>query len=180
MGISNYVFTSDTEKLRRHLNSERAVLSKRPVELDSDNVRGEDIYSAFVAQHKADAYLLYHVTSPFVATYYFEQAIQALEDGHDSAYSVLEHKTFACYKDTALNWSAPKLPRTQDLEPVYTMTSGFFAFTRETFVRWGSRIGKNPKMIVVDQKAAIDIDYQEDFLLATALLNVPIALKEQL
>lgn len=173
------MFTSQVEKLRPYLRSDRAVLCPRSADLDRDDVRGEDIYSAFIQTHPAEAYILYHVTSPFMATWYFEKAIEALESGYDSAFSVQEHRTFAQYKDSAINWSMPKLPRTQDLDPVYTMTSGFFAFTGHVWEKYKCRIGEKPKMIAVDQKAAIDIDYQEDFLMAEALRDVRIPLKEQ-
>jgi len=178
LGISNYVYTSEPNKLKPYLEETHAKTSLRSSVLDGDEIKGRDIYDAFVREHPADAYLLYHVTSPFVHTWYYEKALHALSSGYDSAFSVQEHRTFAHWNGKALNYSTP-LPRTQDLEPVYTMTSGFFAFTRDVWEKFKCRIGIKPKMVIVDAKAAVDIDYQEDFIMATALLNVPVQLKEQ-
>lgn len=178
LGIRNFIYTSQPEKLKPYLDSGHVELAMRSISLDADDVKGHDIYDAFVNEHPADVYILYHVTSPFVHTWYFETALQAIEAGYDSAFSVQEHRTFAHWNGKALNYFTP-LPRTQDLKPVYTMTSGFFVFTRQVWEKFHCRIGVKHKKVIVDQKAAIDIDYQEDFLIATALLNTPVALKEQ-
>lgn len=58
------------------------------------------------------------------------------------------------------------MPRTQDLEPVWIETSGFFIFKKEIFMEHGRRIGFQTYIQEVSEKEAIDIDTKQDYDLA--------------
>lgn len=169
--VDNYIWCSKPSIVKSVI-SQKVRFLRRPKSLDEDNVLGEDIYRSFVSRVEADAYLLYHVTSPLMKPKFIREAIDAVvKKGYDSAFSVYPVQTFCWYKGRPVNFEAGKLPRTQDLEPVYRLTSGFFLFTREVLMQGGSRIGHNPKEIVVDEASAIDIDYFEDLQQARALIG---------
>jgi len=169
--VDNYIWCSKPSIVKSVI-SDKVRLMRRPKTLDEDNVLGEDIYRSFVSRVEADAYLLYHVTSPLMKLKYLREAVDAVtQKGYDSAFSVFPVQTFCWYKDRPVNFHPGKLPRTQDLEPVYRLTSGFFLFTREVILQGGSRIGQRPKAIEVDQASAIDIDYFEDLQQARALIG---------
>ena len=165
LGIPNYVYCSDDGIIDHIKDIPGAQFLRRPPELDSDNILGEDIYRAFAEAVEADVYLLYHVTSPLMHPKYYNRGVNAVtQEGHDSAFSVAEVKTFCLYRGQALNFRpGTNLPKTQDLEPVLQLTSGFFVYTREVLMKLGCRIGNNPLPIVVDDEAAIDIDYRLDY-----------------
>lgn len=169
--VDNYIWCSNQSVLK-YVVSDQVRFLKRPKSLDEDDVLGEDIYRSFVSRVEADAYVLYHVTSPLMKPKFLREAVAAVvKQGYDSAFSVYPVQTFCWYKNRPINFDAGKLPRTQDLEPVYRLTSGFFVFTRETLMQGGSRIGQKPKAIVVDQASAVDIDYFEDLQQARQLIG---------
>lgn len=137
---------------------------RRPERLDRDEVKGAQIYRAFLEQVDADVYVLAHTTSPFLRAESVHEGLRAiLQDGCDSAFTAQRFQTFAWYKGRPLNYDLTDVPRTQDMEPVWVETSGFYMFRREVFAESGRRIGKKPHVVEVDSLEAVDIDEPEDF-----------------
>ncbi len=53
--------------------------------------------------------------------------------------------------------------RTQDLEPVYVETSGFYVYSRDEIMERARRIGDNPLIVEITAAEAIDIDWPADY-----------------
>ena len=144
---------------------------QRDERLDSNTTLGEEIYDAFTSEVDADIYILAHATSPFIRTATIADAVARVESGeYDSAFSAERVQTFAWWDGKPLNYSLDRVPRTQDLEPVYVETSAFFVFEREVWRNKRRRIGERPYMAVTDRIESMDIDNPDDFLLAEAIV----------
>lgn len=166
-----YVFCSD-EKVKNYCTGKVQFL-KRDTALDGDEVLGIDIYQSFVSKIDSDIYILAHATSPFTKAESLETCIQKIKfQGYDSAFSALEHRTFAWYKGEPLNYAPENVIRTQDIEPVYIETSGFYMFKKQTLIRDGRRIGYHPYIHIVDNIEGIDIDYPEDLKFAEKVISI--------
>lgn len=164
-----YVYCSNPE-IACHL-PEGVRFLRRSEALDSDSTLGADIYDAFTREVDADIYVLAHATSPFIRSATIDNAIACVESGrYDSAFSAECLRTFAWYEGHTLNYSPERVPRTQDLEPVYVETSAFFVFRREVWRDTHRRIGSRPYMAVTDRIESMDIDYPDDFTLAEAIV----------
>ena len=146
---------------------------KRNVNLDDDNVKGQQIYDAFINTIDADIYVLAHTTSPFISSRTIENALNHVVSGeNDSALSVQRKQTFVWYKGKTLNYSLDNIPRTQDIEPVFVETSGFYIFTKQLWLNKRQRIGNKPFFAEVDNIEGVDIDNPDDFDFAEKLLNL--------
>ena len=144
---------------------------QRDERLDSNTTLGEEIYDAFTSEVDADIYILAHATSPFIRTATIADAVARVESGeYDSAFSAERVQTFAWWDGKPLNYSLDRIPRTQDLEPVYVETSAFFVFEREVWRSKRRRIGERPYVAVTDRIESMDIDNPDDFLLAEAIV----------
>ena len=163
-----YVYCSDPD-IARHLPDGVKFLRRDPA-LDSDSTLGEEIYDAFTREVDADIYVLAHATSPFIRRATVDDAVARVGSGeYDSAFSAERIQTFAWYEGRTLNYSPERVPRTQDLEPVFVETSAFFVFRREVWRDMRRRIGLRPYMAVTDRIESMDIDYPDDFRLAEAI-----------
>lgn len=163
-----YVFCSD-ETIKDYIPQGIKFL-KRDSYLDGDLIKGYDIYKSFTDMVEADVYILAHTTSPFLKSSTIENALSnILKNGYDSSFSAQKIQTFAWYKGKTINYDLENIPRTQDIEPIYIETSGFFMFEKEIFKRYKRRIGFNPYIQVVDTIEAIDIDTKEDYDFACTL-----------
>jgi len=146
---------------------EGIIYKKRDASLDRNETKGLEIIDSFVNEVDADIYILAHATQPFTKASSIIEAVEKVKSGeYDSAFSTSTIQTYCWYQGKPLNYDMQDIARTQDLEPVYVETSGFFIFTREVFKQYHQRIGKKPYMCVVDTFEAIDIDTPMDFAYA--------------
>lgn len=144
---------------------------QRDERLDQNTTLGAEIYDAFTREVEADIYILAHATSPFIRSATIANAVAQVESGeYDSAFSAERVQTFAWWQDRPLNYSLERVPRTQDLEPVYVETSAFFVFREDVWREKHRRIGERAYMAVTDRIESMDIDNPDDFLLAEAIV----------
>lgn len=145
---------------------------QRSEQLDADSTKMNEILLSFAQEVPADVYVLSHATAPFVTAESIEKGVEAvLTQGYDSAFSVKKLQDFLWMQGKPLNYSLECIPRTQDLEPLYEETSGFYIFKREVIKTLNRRIGDNPYMVEVSEIESIDIDELSDFIIADAIYN---------
>ncbi len=168
---SVYCYTSQRQILQ--LLPKGVKLLPRPSRLDQDHVSGNQLFDYAIS--KLDSYdilVLCHPTGPYISAGSILSGINSIiNDNHDSALSVERHASYAWLNNSPLNYTPSQMKQTQDLEPVYTETSGFYIFTKESYKINKSRIGLNPCFIEVSQREAVDIDNPSDFVYAEHLLG---------
>lgn len=165
-----YVFCSD-ERIMDYLPKGVKFLQREQY-LDGDEVKGFGIYDSFINKVDSDLYILAHTTSPFIKAESIQSALlKVLNNENDSALSVQKKQTFIWYKGHPLNYQLNNIPRTQDIEPIYIETSGFFIFQKEIFLKHRRRIGFRPYFQEVNDMEAIDIDTKEDYEFALKLVD---------
>lgn len=165
-----YVYCSD-ETIQDYIPKETMFL-KRDKKLDEDLVKGFEIYQSFIDQVDADIYILAHTTSPFIKVETIESALtKILNEHYDSAFSAQKVQTFAWYNGEPINYDLNDVPRTQDMEPIFIETSGFFMFEKEIFTKHHRRIGFTPFIQEVNSIEAVDIDTREDYEFALRLIE---------
>lgn len=163
-----YVYCSD-KTVEQYL-PQNVIVQERPAYLDGDLVKGSEIYDSFIKKIDADIYILAHTTSPFMGTHTIESALTHVLTGeYDSAFSAKRIQTFAWYQGQPINYMLTDVPRTQDLEPIWVETSGFFIFKKELFTKYHRRIGFHPYIQEVSDREAIDIDEKQDYDFACIL-----------
>ena len=166
------VFVYCSDPTVKNYVSEKSVFLKRDPYLDQDQIKGKDIYDAFVQEVDADIYVLVHTTSPFTKATTVEAALNKVLSGqYDSAFSAQRIQTFAWYQDTPINYHLEDVPRTQDLKPIYVETSAFYIFRKEIWTQHRRRIGFHPYIQEVDSMEAVDIDTEEDYKFALLLVQ---------
>lgn len=163
-----YAFCSSDEVM--NYVAEGTKFLKRDKYYDGDAVKSFELIGKFIETIDADVYVFANTTSPFLKVESVAHALDEMLAGdYDSALTVHEFKTFARYKGEPINYDINDIPKTQDIEPVYIETSGFYMFKKEVFTKYHRRVGFKPYLQVVDGLEAVDIDTKEDFEFANAL-----------
>ena len=85
--------------------------------------------------------------------------------------SVSKVQEFLWKDNKPFNYNLEKIPRTQDLDVMYSETSGFFIYTKDLMVKEHRRVGYKPFLVEVSKIEACDIDESEDFEIANAIYN---------
>ena len=149
---------------------------RRSESLDQNTTKINEVIAAFANEVTADIYVMTHATSPFVRADSIRKGLKALLEGdYDSAFAVQNISTFLWKDGKPFNYDLDNIPRTQDLEPIYAETSGFYIFRPEVITQMHRRIGNKPYMVEVSQIEATDVDEAEDFMIANAIYNHIIA-----
>lgn len=145
---------------------------KRSSTLDQDTTKINEVIAAFVNEVPADIYVMTHVTAPFVKAASIEKGLEAVKSTqYDSAFTVERLRTFLWKDGEPFNYALNAIPRTQDLDPLYAETSGFYIFRSDVIRRMNRRIGETPFLVEVDKIEATDVDEKEDFVIANAIYN---------
>ena len=145
----------------------------------SEDLRGDDVPMNRIIAHDveavaADHYLQTHVTNPLLRPQTISAAIEAFHSDvdHDSLFSVSPlHVRLWTAEGEPINHDPETLLRTQDLSPVYVENSCLYLFRREVFLARRNRIGRRPRLFVIDQPEAWDVDDQADLEVVEALLK---------
>ena len=124
-----------------------------------------------------DIYVQTHSTSPLLSVKSIDTAIEKMinrSNEFDSIFSVTKIQTrFYDKEGVPYNHNPKELLRTQDLEPLYEENSGFYIFTKNSFICAGNkRIGLNPLMFEINKIEAVDIDENSDFIIAETLYKL--------
>ena len=172
-----YVYCSSDE-IQSYL-PEGVKFLKRPVFLDTDNTKMNDVLQYFSKEILADIYIMAHVTAPFVHTESIEKGLEAVQSGmYDSAFAVKKLQDFLWKDGRPFNYKLEYIPRTQDLPAIYKETSGFYIYLFQTITEEKCRIGNRPYLVEIGEIESIDIDEEEDFIIADAIYNYRYKRKE--
>lgn len=164
-----YVFCSN-EEIKKYLVPGVDFL-KRPEFLDTQEATPQDIISEFMKLKEADVYAVCHCTSPFVTVEHIDECFRAVKSGgFDSSFTAEKIQRLLWNNNNEpLNFKADKVPRTQDLDPIYNEVSAAYVFKKEVFLKYKRRIGLKPHLTEVKGVECVDIDYPEDFEIANAI-----------
>ena len=143
---------------------------KRDEYLDLATTSFNEVLTTFADIIDADIYVLTHATAPFIKAESFENAITALKTGkYDSALSVRKLQEFLWKDGKPFNYNPERIPRTQDLEPMFTETCGMYVYTADLIKDRKRRVGDKPFLVEVSEIEACDINNPNDFVIADAI-----------
>ena len=163
-----YVYCSD-KVIKEYLPTGVKFL-ERTASLDRDETKGNEILQCFLEDVDADIYVLTHTTAPFTTAHSISDCIDKVKAGnYDSAFLAKKETVFLWEDGKPLNYNSFDIPRTQDLRPISAEGSGAYVFSRNTFLEYHSRIGATPYIHEIGEIESIDIDYEEDFVIANAV-----------
>ena len=152
---------------------------KRADELASDTATNDEFAYDFINNIESDLIIQILPTSPFISTEEINKfTYKILNDKLDTLISV-EYKQIACvYKGKAINYEIlVKNPPSQKMEPVMSYATSLMGWTSKSFIdnyeKYGSAYhGGNGKTDYFELRglSTIDIDIEEDFRLAEAII----------
>ena len=177
--VSAIVINTDSEVIASDaLNCfDKVIIIDRPPGICGDDVPMNDIIAHDLSLLEGENYLQTHSTNPLLTLETLNKAIAeyfASIGQFDSLFSVTRLQTRLYWENgKPVNHNPKELLRTQDLPPLFEENSNLYLFSKHSFEKAGrKRIGLNPKMFVMDSLEALDIDTEEDFVLAETLYKM--------
>jgi CMP-N-acetylneuraminic acid synthetase len=157
----------------------RVRIDNRPPDLASSETSTDELIR-YVPEIISDAHILWtHVTSPFAGEQVYTKAIdeyfRAIKTGkYDSLMSVTPLRVHVWDRNgKPVNYSREELrwPRSQQVDPLFEVNSAVFINSRENYRKLGDRIGASPFLFEMERTDALDIDYEDDFMLAESIFR---------
>ncbi len=151
----------------------------RPPELATSEARTDDLISYAASIVEGQHVLWTHVTSPFIGELIYTEAIndyfKVIEsDDYDSLLSVTPLRVHIWDKEgKPVNYEKgeTKWPRSQQVDTLYEVNSAIFINSKENYLKLNDRIGLKPFLYKMDKTASLDIDYEDDFLMAESIFR---------
>ena len=176
--IDEVLVNTDSDLIKDFVESryEKVKIIERPLELLGHDVSMNKIIEHDINQFSADLYLQTHSTNPLLRVETITAAIEKFTENKskkDCLFSVTRFQTrFYTENGKALNHDPEVLIKTQDLPVLYEENSCIYIFTKEAFEKNKRRIGDKPILFEINQLEAVDIDVEEEFVLAEKLHKV--------
>lgn len=176
--IDRVIVNTDSKGIKDFIENRysRVSVVNRPDNLLGHEVSMNKIIEHDIALFPADLYLQTHSTNPLLTLKTIDAAIEKLKGAngkYDSLFSVTKFQTRFYNQDgSAINHNPEELIKTQDLPALYEENSCIYLFTEKTFSKNKRRIGNAPMMFEMEPIEAIDIDVEEEFILAEKLYKV--------
>ncbi len=165
-----YVYCSNPEI--KEFIPEGVKYLKRSESLDQDTTKMNEVLQSFAKDVYADVYVMTHTTAPFISVESIKKGIDAVvNNGYDSSFAAKKLQDFLWKDGVPFNYDLANIPRTQDLDPLYEETSGFYIYKNEVMTNYNRRIGNNPYIVEIGEIESIDIDEAEDFTIADSVFN---------
>lgn len=166
--------TDATDLLESHalVQSPRVLLRNRREEICGDFVSMNLVIEDDINAVEADTYLMTHTTNPLLQRKTIEGALEAYHSGvandtADSLFTATKFQTRFYREDgSPINHDPNNLIRTQDLEPWYEENSNMYIFSKASFNETNARIGNKPILFETPSNESMDIDTQDDWVLA--------------
>lgn len=171
--IDKVIVNTDSEEVKKYTreNLKKTIAIDRPQNLLGDMLVMNTLIEHDIAFSENEHFFQTHCTNPLLTEKTITKAINeylSSLDKFDSLLAVTRIQARTYWENgTPINHDLKDMKRTQDLDAVFEENSNFFIFSKTSFKNASnSRIGKNPKLFEINKIEAIDIDYEEDFLLA--------------
>ena len=176
--VSEILVDTDSPKIVDHIrdNFPEVVVIDRPEYLLGDKVPMTPIIEHDIKFAKNDHFIQTHSTNPLLSPQTIDNAIKSyfegLKKGYDSVMGVNAYQTrFYDHKKHPINHDPDIMVPSQDMLPLYEDNSNFYINSKEFFLMNRNRIGKNPFFFKVPKIESLDIDEEEDFIIAEAVFN---------
>lgn len=176
--IDRVVVNTDSPVIKEFIEERysKVTVVDRPEDLLGHDVSMNKIIGHDIELFPADLYLQTHSTNPLLTLRTIDAAIEKLKadnGNHDSLFSVTKFQTRFYNQDgSAINHNPEILIKTQDLPALYEENSCIYLFTKEAFSKNNRRIGNAPIMFEMEPIEAVDIDVEDEFVLAEKLFKV--------
>lgn len=165
-----YVYCSNPE-IKEFIPNKVKFL-QRSESLDKDTTSMTEVLTCFTKEVPADIYVMMHTTAPFISKESIQKGLESVVSGkYDSSFAAKKLQDFLWMEGKPFNYTLDNIPRTQDLQPIYEETSGFYIYTHDVMTELHRRIGENPFIVEIGEIESIDIDEAEDFIIADAVYN---------
>jgi N-acylneuraminate cytidylyltransferase len=163
-----YVDTNSNEVAQYIKKCGLGYIERKP-HLAENSANGNDLLAYHFDQFPDyDFYFQAFATAPYLQPKSIRNCVNSLLNSsvYDSCFTAVKHCGFFWFNNIPFNYRPGILPRTQDMTPVIEETTGLYGVSKSALSKYRCRIGRNPLVYPVSKFEAVDINSDEDLVLA--------------
>lgn len=141
----------------------------------SSSVNMSDVYKNMAENFNGDVIAYINVTNPLLKDETISKAIQLYQnecDKFDSLNSAHLIKEFLFQDNRPINYDLKNQPRSQDLPDIAALNFAINIIGRDKMIQCKNVVGERPRIYIIDELEATDIDNEIDFSFAEFVYNV--------
>lgn len=163
-----YVDTNSDE-IRRYAEEKGINTIPRLAKLAENSANGNDLLMYHAGKYpNYDYYVQAFATAPYLQPETIRECVNVMlqSEEYDSCFTAVANHGFYWLNGIPVNYRPGILPRSQDLVPIMEETTGLYGIKKESLDKYRCRIGRKPYVHVVSKFEAVDINTEEDLLVA--------------
>mgnify|MGYP001412003242 CR=1 FL=1 len=161
------IISSENHKILNYAKANGFNIHLRDKYFSTSKVPMSEVYKNIASEIDGEYIAWINVTNPLAETKFYEEAISCYKNldhiKYDCLLSACEIKENFFYKNKPINFKPSPWPRSQDLNPLYSLSFVINLLTREQMIKWGSCVGNRPYFFIKDKLSSWDIDDMIDF-----------------
>jgi CMP-N-acetylneuraminic acid synthetase len=173
--VDQIVIDTDSPVITEYIanNLPDVLVLVRPEHLRDGAIAMNDVLENTLSQLDGEIFLQTHSTNPFLRPETIDRAVACFfEEGVDSLFTTTPMQArFWWDAQRPVNHDPAVLLRTQDLAPLHLENSCLYVFRRGPFLSERNRVTTKRAMFPMSGLEAIDIDTEEEWALAAALME---------
>lgn len=164
--LDGIIVNSNDDQMLQIAQNMRCETVKRDQFYASNQVSMSDVYRNMAENFDADVVAYINVTNPLLKDQTIINAIETykkISGEYDSLNSAHLIKEFLFKDNLPINYDLRNQPRSQDLPDIAALNFAISIIKREKMMECRNVVGYNPKIYLIDEIEATDIDNQIDF-----------------
>ena len=152
-----YVDT-DSHEIKKYCQINKINIINRLNFLSKNSANGNDLLLYHSKIIQADIYFQIFVTSPLLKVSSINNCIKKLKNNikkYDSILTIQKIYSWFWFNKKPVNYNPRVLPRSQDAKPIILETTGLYGITKNSLLKYKSRIGKKPFFYEVSENENI-------------------------
>lgn len=160
---------TNSEEIKNYASERGLIAIDRLDVLAQNTANGNDLLVYHGKKYpQYDYYFQLFATAPYLQPESIRNCFEALisSEEYDSCFTALQNNSFYWFNRMPINYRPGILPRSQDMVPVVEETTGMYGISKDSLEKYQCRIGRTPYIYYVSKFEAVDINTEEDLLIA--------------
>ena len=173
--IDTVVVATDSDEIAKVIQeypSDKIIVMGRTPEVSTNISPTIDVVLEIAQQIEFENLVLVQATSPLVSADDIKRGLELLNQGYDSALSVVRQHRFIWDEDTHLpNYPMPHKPRRQDWRGILVENGAFYINSRENILRDKFYLSGKIGLCEMSEDTYVEIDEEHDWLMMEQILQ---------
>jgi len=160
---------TNSEEIVEYIEPKGIKIIERLPELAENTANGNDLLCYHFDMYPLyDYYFQLFATAPYLQPESIRKCAEGLlmSEEMDSCFTAMKNHGFYWLNGIPANYRPGILPRSQDMMPMIEETTGMYGISRQSLKKYRSRIGRKPFIYYVNKFEAVDINTEEDLIIA--------------